>query len=77
MPLQSSRAASVPGPDRYRLQLRLTDKQTGSFHPADRHMAKGSNDLLPDLPGEKNPFAYQLTEAEADNDQESGGNYSV
>ena len=34
-----------------------------------QHMAKSSNNLLPDLPMQENPFRYRLTEAEADNDQ--------
>lgn len=47
----------------------LLDNMARDYRQLYQHMAKGSNDLLPDLPGEKNPFAYQLTEAEADNDQ--------
>lgn len=47
----------------------LLDNMARDYRQLYQHMAKGSNDLLPDLPGEKNPFAYQLTESEADNDQ--------
>ena len=47
----------------------LLDNMAHDYRQLYQHMAKGSNDLLPNLPGEKNPFAYQLTEAEADNDQ--------
>jgi len=47
----------------------LLDNMARDYRQLYQHMAKGSIDLLPDLPGEKNPFAYQLTEAEADNDQ--------
>ncbi|AIX50075.1 MULTISPECIES: Z-ring associated protein ZapG [Pantoea] len=47
----------------------LLDNMARDYRQLYQHMAKGSNDLLPNLPGEKNPFAYQLTEAEADNDQ--------
>jgi len=47
----------------------LLDNMARDYRQLYQHMAKVSNDLLPDLPGEKNPFAYQLTEAEADNDQ--------
>jgi len=47
----------------------LLDNMARDYRQLYQHMAKGSNDLLPDLPGEKNPFAWQLTESEADNDQ--------
>lgn len=47
----------------------LLDNMARDYRQLYQHMAKGSNDLLPNLPGEKTPFAYQLTEAEADNDQ--------
>ncbi|CCG85669.1 Z-ring associated protein ZapG [Erwinia piriflorinigrans] len=47
----------------------LLDNMARDYRQLYQHMAKGSNDLLPNLPGEKNPFAYQLTESEADNDQ--------
>ena len=47
----------------------LLDNMAHDYRQLYQHMAKGSNDLLPNLPGEKNPCAYQLTEAEADNDQ--------
>ena len=47
----------------------LLDNMARDYRQLYQHMAKGSNDLLPNLPGQKNQFAYQLTEAEADNDQ--------
>ena len=47
----------------------LLDNMARDYRQLYQHMAKGSNDLLPNLPGQQNPFAYQLTEAEADNDQ--------
>ncbi|CAO95347.1 Z-ring associated protein ZapG [Erwinia tasmaniensis] len=47
----------------------LLDNMARDYRQLYQHMAKGSHDLLPNLPGEKNPFAYQLTESEADNDQ--------
>ena len=47
----------------------LLDNMARDYRQLYQHMAIGSNDLLPNLPGEKNPFAYQLTESEADNDQ--------
>ncbi|KAB8306816.1 DUF1043 family protein [Erwinia endophytica] len=47
----------------------LLDNMARDYRQLYQHMAKGSNSLLPNLPGEKNPFAYQLTESEADNDQ--------
>lgn len=47
----------------------LLDNMARDYRQLYQHMAKGSNDLLPNLPGEKNPFAYQLTGSEADNDQ--------
>ncbi len=47
----------------------LLDNMAQDYRQLYQHMAKGSNNLLPDLPGEQNPFAWQETEAEADNDQ--------
>ena len=47
----------------------LLDNMARDYRQLYQHLAKGSNDLLPNLPGEKNPFAYQLTGSEADNDQ--------
>lgn len=47
----------------------LLDNMARDYRQLYQHMAKGSNDLMPSLSDEKNPFAYQLTESEADNDQ--------
>lgn len=47
----------------------LLDDMARDYRRLYQHMAKGSSELLPDLPGTKNPFAYPQTEAEADNDQ--------
>ncbi|AXF78260.1 DUF1043 family protein [Erwinia tracheiphila] len=47
----------------------LLDNMARDYRQLYQHMAKGSNDLLPNFPGEKNPFAWQLTESEADNNQ--------
>ncbi len=47
--------------------IELLDNMARDYRQLYQHMAKGSNDLLPNLPSRKNPFAYQLTEA--DNDQ--------
>ncbi|QWA11821.1 DUF1043 family protein [Sodalis ligni] len=47
----------------------LLDNMAHDYRQLYQHMAKGSDSLLPNLPGESNPFHYRLTEAEADNDQ--------
>ena len=47
----------------------LLDNMARDYRQLYQHMAKSSSNLMPGLPGEKNPFAWQLTEAEADNDQ--------
>ncbi|BBI92333.1 Z-ring associated protein ZapG [Serratia symbiotica] len=47
----------------------LLDNMARDYRQLYQHMAKSSNNLLPDLPNQENPFRYQLTEAEADNDQ--------
>lgn len=47
----------------------LLDNMARDYRQLYQHMAKGSNDLLPKLPGEKNPFSFQITVTEADNDQ--------
>ncbi|SFN26835.1 hypothetical protein SAMN05216516_104223 [Izhakiella capsodis] len=47
----------------------LLDNMARDYRQLYQHMAKGSNDLLPNLPGNKKPFSYQLTGSEADNDQ--------
>ncbi|TCV98780.1 Z-ring associated protein ZapG [Biostraticola tofi] len=63
--------------DQYRKELtghfarsaELLDNMADDYRQLYQHMAKSSNNLLPDVPGEQNPFRYRLTEAEADNDQ--------
>ncbi|MCL2892762.1 Z-ring associated protein ZapG [Brenneria tiliae] len=47
----------------------LLDNMANDYRQLYQHMAKSSSSLLPDLPGQDNPFKYRLTEAEADNDQ--------
>jgi uncharacterized membrane-anchored protein YhcB (DUF1043 family) len=47
----------------------LLDNMARDYRQLYQHMAKSSNNLLPDLPMQENPFRYRLTEAEADNDQ--------
>ncbi|MEC5319958.1 Z-ring associated protein ZapG [Brenneria populi subsp. brevivirga] len=47
----------------------LLDNMARDYRQLYQHMAKSSNNLLPDVPGQDNPFKYRLTEAEADNDQ--------
>ncbi|MGV3345798.1 Z-ring associated protein ZapG [Enterobacteriaceae bacterium LUAb1] len=47
----------------------LLDNMAHDYRQLYQHMAKGSSSLLPNLPGTKNPFTWQLTDAEADNDQ--------
>lgn len=47
----------------------LLDNVARDYRQMYQHLAKSSNNLLPDLPKQANPFCYQLTEAEADNDQ--------
>jgi uncharacterized membrane-anchored protein YhcB (DUF1043 family) len=47
----------------------LLDNMARDYRQLYQHMAKSSNNLLPDLPMQDNPFRYRLTEAEADNDQ--------
>lgn len=47
----------------------LLDNMAHDYRQLYQHMAKSSNNLLPDVPGQDNPFKYRLTEAEADNDQ--------
>lgn len=47
----------------------LLDNMADDYRQLYQHMAKSSNNLLPDVPGQDNPFKYRLTEAEADNDQ--------
>ncbi|MEA9390358.1 Z-ring associated protein ZapG [Acerihabitans sp. TG2] len=67
--------------EEYRLELtghfarsaELLDNMADDYRQLYQHMAKGSSSLLPNLPGEENPFHYRLTEAEADNDQIPAG----
>ncbi|MDU6409610.1 MAG: Z-ring associated protein ZapG [Yersiniaceae bacterium] len=47
----------------------LLDNMATDYRQLYQHMAKSSNNLLPDMPTQDNPFRYRLTEAEADNDQ--------
>jgi len=47
----------------------LLDNMARDYRQLYQHMAKSSNNLLPDMPTQDNPFRYRLTEAEADNDQ--------
>jgi len=47
----------------------LLDNMATDYRQLYQHMAKGSNNLLPDLPLQDNPFNYRLTGSEADNDQ--------
>ncbi|WP_127959984.1 Z-ring associated protein ZapG [Serratia microhaemolytica] len=46
---------------------KLLDNMARDYRQLYQHMAKTSNDLLPNLPVQDNPFRYRLTEA--DNDQ--------
>lgn len=63
--------------DEYRQELvshfarsaELLDNMATDYRQLYQHMAKSSNNLLPDMPTQDNPFNYRLTEAEADNDQ--------
>ena len=45
----------------------LLDNMANDYRQLYQHMAKSSNNLLPDMPPQDNPFRYRLTEA--DNDQ--------
>ncbi|MBG0749558.1 putative cytochrome d ubiquinol oxidase subunit 3 [Pectobacterium carotovorum subsp. carotovorum PCCS1] len=47
----------------------LLDNMADDYRQLYQHMAKSSNNLLPNVPGQDNPFKYRLTESEADNDQ--------
>ncbi|ACS87398.1 MULTISPECIES: Z-ring associated protein ZapG [Musicola] len=47
----------------------LLDNMARDYRQLYQHMAKSSNNLLPDTPVHENPFRYRLTEAESDNDQ--------
>lgn len=48
---------------------KLLDNMARDYRQLYQHMAKGSNTLMSNFSGEKKPFDWQLTEAEADNDQ--------
>jgi uncharacterized membrane-anchored protein YhcB (DUF1043 family) len=47
----------------------LLDNMANDYRQLYQHMAKSSNNLLPDLPAQDNPFKYRLTGSELDNDQ--------
>ena len=47
----------------------LLDNIARDYRQLYQHMAKASNDLLPSLEGEQNPFARPLTDMNAENDQ--------
>lgn len=63
--------------DEYRQELvghfarsaELLDNMATDYRQLYQHMAKSSNNLLPDMPEQDNPFNYRLTGSEADNDQ--------
>ena len=63
--------------DEYRQELvghfarsaELLDNMATDYRQLYLHMAKSSNNLLPDMPEQDNPFNYRLTGSEADNDQ--------
>ena len=47
----------------------LLDKMARDYRQLYQHMAKSSNELMPDMPAQENPFNYRLSESEAANDQ--------
>ncbi|MFP1723766.1 Z-ring associated protein ZapG [Lonsdalea quercina] len=47
----------------------LLDNMADDYRKLYQHMAKSSNELLPEEQSRENPFNYRLTEAESDNDQ--------
>nr|WP_314264377.1 Z-ring associated protein ZapG [uncultured Moellerella sp.] len=47
----------------------LLDNMARDYRQLYQHMVKSSSELMPDMPMQDNPFHYQLTESEADNDQ--------
>lgn len=47
----------------------LLDNMAKDYRQLYQHMAKSSNELLPDMPLQENPFNYRLNESEAANDQ--------
>lgn len=49
----------------------LLDNMAKDYRQLYQHMAKSSNELMPDMPVQDNPFNYRLSESEAANDQSS------
>lgn len=47
----------------------LLDNMAKDYRQLYQHMAKSSNELMPDMPVQDNPFNYRLSESEAANDQ--------
>lgn len=47
----------------------LLDNMADDYRQLYQHMAKSSNSLLPNRPGDDNPFRHRLTGVEAENDQ--------
>ncbi len=47
----------------------LLNNMARDYRQLYQHMAKSSNDLLPDLPVQENPFRFRLGESESENDQ--------
>lgn len=47
----------------------LLDNMAKDYRQLYQHMAKSSNELMPDMPTQENPFNYRLSESEAANDQ--------
>ncbi|MGL5728482.1 MAG: Z-ring associated protein ZapG [Plesiomonas sp.] len=53
--------------DHFAHSAELLDNMANDYRKLYQHMAKTSNQLLPEMPKQDNPFRYRLTEA--DNDQ--------
>ncbi|AWK15171.1 Z-ring associated protein ZapG [Candidatus Fukatsuia symbiotica] len=49
----------------------LLDNMARDYRQLYQHMAKSSNDLLPDLPLQNSPLHYRITESEVDKDKPS------
>ena len=47
----------------------LLDNMAKDYRQLYQHMAKSSNELMPDMPEQENPFNYRLSESEEDNYQ--------